>query len=294
MPLGMIIAGNPLEAITSIVMDSIAGQEGLQAFEKFETFLSDLSYNLTERFNMWVTRMMFDESVLKNILGNVMNTFAINLPTFYGTPMDLGRYAKGQAVAFDGYAHKALTEVIPSLLGDIHGDTSGMLRVWGGTPADKKLFDYESGRFVSKSIAMGQKYTDMDRSFRSGFMNFTSFLDPNDTEGLSDALTALVMNDVKMPKGGVDDVKTLFDPVLDRLQSQINLAMESDDVETFEKLSGQLEDLVTGVNTLQRQSAKFSSMEEFLARMNAGMARSKSEYALLKRTASSRSFHDGI
>ena len=279
---GSMVAANPLETIAGLIVEGIIGPEGLNAFEKFETFLSDMTYTLTDRFNTWVMDMMFDESVAKRLLGNVLEKLTIQLPTFSGTTTDLGRYAKSEAVAFDGYAHKALTEVIPSLLGDIHGDTAGMLRVWGGEPAGKKLFDYETGRFTTKDIAMGQRYTDIDRSLRSGFSNFTSLLDSTDTEGLSDALSALAMSNIRIPDGGVDDVRSLFDPVVQNLKSRIDLAMENDDESMFDQLTGQMDQLERGMETLRRQAGTFSTHEEFLARLNAGMLRARSEYATAK------------
>ena len=276
------ISGNPFEMIASVVMDSIAGQEGLRAFEKFETFLSDMTFTLTDRFNQWVSSMIFDESTLKNVIGSLLNKFTITLPTFSGTASDLGKYAKSEAVAFDGYAHKALTEVIPSLLGDIHGDTRGMLRVWGGQPEDKKIFDYETGRFSTKSIAMGKMYSGMETSIRSGFSNFASLLRGDDVEGVDDALSALAMSNIINVPRGTKNLDDLFTPIKDQLQSKIELAEAEGDEAAFDTLSKQIENLNKGIGSLQRQASQFSSMEEFLARMNAGMLRARSEFNIHK------------
>ena len=120
-PLGEVMKGIVKTAIPKVLKDAMT--------EFNETLAGAVSTSLIN-----ITKQRDSSNGLMAMLGNI---FGIDLST--KKSINTGAYEKGPT-AWTGKDHKALTEVIPTLLGKIYSSVSG----------DREMrYDYESGRFKS-------------------------------------------------------------------------------------------------------------------------------------------------
>ena len=120
-PLGEIMKGIVKTAIPKVLKDAMT--------EFNETLAGAVSTSLIN-----ITKQRDSSNGLMAMLGNI---FGIDLST--KKSINTGAYEKGPT-AWTGKDHKALTEVIPTLLGKIYSSVSG----------DREMrYDYESGKFKS-------------------------------------------------------------------------------------------------------------------------------------------------
>ena len=124
-PLGSIMKGVIKSAIPNVLKDAMA--------EFNEAIAGSISTALLD-----ITKKKDSMNPIMSLLGNI---FGLDLSV--KKSMNTGGYEKG-AVPWNGKDHKALTEVIPTLLGKIYSSVSGQ---------PETRYDYETGRFRSfKSI----------------------------------------------------------------------------------------------------------------------------------------------
>ena len=120
-PLGEVMKGIVKTAIPKVLKDAMT--------EFNETLAGAVSTSLIN-----ITKQRDSSNGLMAMLGNI---FGIDLST--KKSINTGAYEKGPT-AWTGKDHKALTEVIPTLLGKIYSSVSG----------DREMrYDYESGKFKS-------------------------------------------------------------------------------------------------------------------------------------------------
>ena len=101
--------------------------------------------------------------------GKLLDFFSI-APEAMAEGPDLSKIVRGKAVAFDGYAHRSIVEVIPSYLSDIHSELVAMRRSRGiADPTDRKLYDFKTGRMTSEKLMKAQFEKNIDRRAMSGF-----------------------------------------------------------------------------------------------------------------------------
>lgn len=130
MGLGRTIAANPLGEIMKGVVKTAIPKVLKDAMTEFnETLAGAVSTSLIN-----ITKQRDSSNGLMAMLGNI---FGIDLST--KKSINTGAYEKGPT-AWTGKDHKALTEVIPTLLSKIYSSVSG----------DREMrYDYEAGRFKS-------------------------------------------------------------------------------------------------------------------------------------------------
>ena len=128
--LGRTIVANPLGEIMKGVVKTAIPKVLKDAMTEFnETLAGAVSTSLIN-----ITKQRDSSNGLMAMLGNI---FGIDLSA--KKSINTGAYEKGPT-AWTGKDHKALTEVIPTLLGKIYSSVSG----------DREMrYDYESGRFKS-------------------------------------------------------------------------------------------------------------------------------------------------
>ena len=130
MGVSSMITSNPLGLVMKLAIESTFPKILKESFSEFnETLSGSLA---TALINATKARDSFNP--ITNILGNI---FGINLST--KKQLNTSLYNK-DAVPWNGKDHKALTEVIPTLLAKIYGSLSGN---------DEVRYNYETGKFVS-------------------------------------------------------------------------------------------------------------------------------------------------
>ena len=132
--LGKSMVANPLGSIMKGVIKSAIPNVLKDAMTEFnEAIAGSISTALLD-----ITKKKDSMNPIMSLLGNI---FGLDLSV--KKSMNTGGYKKG-AVPWNGKDHKALTEVIPTLLGKIYSSVSGQ---------PETRYDYETGRFRSfKSI----------------------------------------------------------------------------------------------------------------------------------------------
>jgi hypothetical protein len=69
---------------------------------------------------------------------------------------NLGKVSKGP-VAFDGYVHRSLVEVIPNFLSHIHAELAAIrAKIAPGAKLDRMVYDYNSGHMMSAKVAKAE------------------------------------------------------------------------------------------------------------------------------------------
>ena len=151
-------------AVESLIPDTLTKQ-----LEQFNRFAGDLGVVLNERARNWSRRLSGSGSMLGGAASKVLNFLSVEPGRATSGP-DLSNIVRGKAVAFDGYAHRSIVEVIPSHLADIHAELVAMRTGFGhDAPADRKLYDFKTGRFTSE-IQTRRKYErDAERSSLAQF-----------------------------------------------------------------------------------------------------------------------------
>lgn len=128
MGLGRTAVANPIGTIMKMGIESIIPNVLKSAMADFnETIAGSISTALLN-----VTKLRDSSNPVLSMIGNILG-----IDTTQKRTINTGDYNKG-AVSWTGKDHKALTEVIPTLLSKIHSAVSGQNEV---------RYDYEEGRF---------------------------------------------------------------------------------------------------------------------------------------------------
>lgn len=130
MGMGRAIVSNPIGTIMKMAMKSMVPKMLKDAMAEFnETIAGSISTAL-----MNLTNMKDSTNPIFNAIGDM---FGIDITS--NSKLNVGNYHK-DATAWTGKDHKALVEVIPTLLGKIYSSVSGK---------DELRYDYESGTYKS-------------------------------------------------------------------------------------------------------------------------------------------------
>lgn len=128
--MGKAAVANPLGTVMTMGIKAAIPKMLKDAMEEFnETLAGSVSTALLN-----LTKKRDSANPIASLLGNI---FGLDLNVKKG--IDTGAYEKG-ATAWTGKDHKALTEVIPTLLSKIYSSVSG---------SGEMRYDYESGKFKS-------------------------------------------------------------------------------------------------------------------------------------------------
>ena len=128
--MGKAAVANPLGTVMTMGIKAAIPKMLKDAMEEFnETLAGSVSTALLN-----LTKKKDSMNPIASLLGNI---FGLDLNVKKG--VDTGAYEKG-ATAWTGKDHKALTEVIPTLLSKIYSSVSG---------SGEMRYDYESGKFKS-------------------------------------------------------------------------------------------------------------------------------------------------
>ena len=122
------IAAAPLQFLTKGIATKMVAPAVKKSFEELNKAMSGVMSTAILRMSDWKN----DDNLIKRFLGN---TFGLDESVRSG--YSLSGYNKN-ATAWTGKDHKALTEVIPTLLSSINANLGGA----------NKRYDYEKGRFI--------------------------------------------------------------------------------------------------------------------------------------------------
>ena len=142
------MAANPLKFIATGAVRAVIPKVLEESFKEFnETIAGSMSSAILK-----ISKQKNSVNPIASFLGSILGVNLDNNPR-----LDSSKYNKGP-VPWSGTDHKALTEVIPTLLNKIYSAVSG---------TNETRYDYEKGRFVSiKDIK--KSYKDSKNRFVSG------------------------------------------------------------------------------------------------------------------------------
>ena len=212
--MGTTIAAGPLAFVLEKALDSLIPKDFGKQLQQFNEFVGALGALVNERVRNVARRK-------GGAMGQLLEFLTI-APDQMATGPDLSKIVRGKAVAFDGYAHRSLVEVIPSHLADIHAELVAMRRARGvADPADRKLFDYKTGRFASERLTKAQFERDIERRSMSKFDDLRRTMgdggDKASAKEIQSALRILAKEQFSINKGSADDFAAQIDMEADRL-----------------------------------------------------------------------------
>ena len=245
---------NPLEFLITQSASLLAPIKLTNTLERFDKALSAIPINLFERLNNLTENIRFNNPFLGTPLSWITNAFSYE-PEYTEDP-NLGQYARADEVAFDGLTQKTITEIIPSLLGDIHSEVLAMRLHMGADAAQKKVFDHRMGMFTTREAVLGERERQKESSITLGYSNLLENLsEDTDKYGLFEALEAITRSGVRLQRGQ-EDIFNLTSYEIERLR---NLGQE----EEARKVEA-------GTRTLNQQRNRFGERAEFDYFLNTG------------------------
>ena len=144
----MALTAAPLEFLPRMLVTKMIGENFKKSSDKLNKSISGFFSSALSFFN--------DLKQEDNFLSRIGNIFGVN--NRLSTSIDTSKYNKG-AVAWDGVAKKALTEVIPGLLSKILAVQSGKNEI---------VYDYESGKFMDITDVKKMKQDKIKSAAESG------------------------------------------------------------------------------------------------------------------------------
>lgn len=222
--MGNSIAAAPLAAAFSRTLEALIPKNFGKQLEQFNDFASKLGTVLNQRARHVAGGLRGSNSAGKRGLGKVLEFFSIDAPTSAAGP-DLSRQVRGKAVAFDGYAHRSIVEVIPSHLADIHAELVAQRRAKGiADPTDRKLYDFKTGRFSSEKASRQAHEKRVDRESIAHFDRVHRAIgdggDRQTAADLKEAFKVLRNDQFSVKKGSSADLGGQIDSLAQRLRTQ--------------------------------------------------------------------------
>jgi predicted chitinase len=210
------MASAPLAKGFQMALEGLIPKDFGKQLEQFNQFVGGLGQMLNERARNYAKRNQ------GGLASKLVNFFSIEPESMSKGP-DLSRIVRGKAVAFDGYAHRSLVEVIPSHLADIHSELVAMRRAKGvADPTDRKLYDFKTGRFTSEKGLRDRFEKDIERRSMSSFDGVRKTIgDGGDKQTAKDihaALRVLGKEQFSINKGSAEDFGAQIDMEADRLE----------------------------------------------------------------------------
>ena len=221
--MGSAVAAAPLSIAFREALASLIPQNFGKQLDQFNQFMSDFGIMLNERMGA-VANFLRGRGGFTGVMGSkILDFFTIKQESSQHTP-NLSNIVRGKAVAFDGYAHRSIVEVIPSLLSDIHSEIVAMRKSKGiKDPGDRKLYDFNSGRFVSEKQLRSNFEASAERSSMSHFdrvrRNIGDDGDPKTAREVAEALKILRNERYSIKRGSADDFTTQYDEKIASLRT---------------------------------------------------------------------------
>jgi hypothetical protein len=165
------LGGSPIARALDAVVDGLVPRVVHKSLEEFEEFFQGFGALMAERASHFGRKLQGKGGISAGV-GRFLQFIGVS-PETVDRP-DLSRTVKTAPVAFDGFAHRSIVEVIPSYLADIHSELVSIRVGHGYKPiGDRKLYKFETGRFTSERLekASFQRGVDVDTSYHmSGTM----------------------------------------------------------------------------------------------------------------------------
>jgi predicted chitinase len=179
-----IFADAPIAQGFKMLLDGIIPERFGKQLEQFDSYIQNLGLVLNDRAKNLAKSLgeKEDSFNISKIAGKALDFFTVDQDSTAKGP-DLSNIIKGQAVAFDGFAHRTLVEIIPSYLADIHAELKAM-RLGSGfeKPDDRKLYDFKSGRFTSEKLVRQQTENRIERNSSQHFGSIRNLIDHEDDD----------------------------------------------------------------------------------------------------------------
>ena len=210
------MAAAPLAKGFQMALEGLIPKDFGKQLEQFNQFVGGLGQMLNERARNYAKRNQ------GGLASKLVNFFSIEPESMSKGP-DLSRIVRGKAVAFDGYAHRSLVEVIPSHLADIHSELVAMRRSKGiAEPGDRKLYDFKTGRFTSEKGLKAQFEKDIERRSMNSFDGVRKTIgdggDKQTAKDIQAALRVMGKEQFSINKGSAEDFGAQIDMEADRLE----------------------------------------------------------------------------
>ena len=220
--MGTMISSGPIAEGLKFALDNLIPKDFGKQLEQFNDFFGKLGTMLNERMVAF-SRTLQDRGGFGAQFSKVLDFFSIKPDTASSGP-NLSKIVRGKAVAFDGYAHRSLVEIIPSHLADIHSELVAMRRAKGlEDPNDRKLYDFNTGRFASEKQTRAQFEATADRQSMQHFDRVRAAIgDDGDVSKARDVHGALkVLRDERfsVKKGSADDFGNQLDAHIEQLRA---------------------------------------------------------------------------
>ena len=213
--MGSSIAAAPLAEGFKMALEGLIPKNFGKQLEQFNEFVGGLGTLLNERARAFSKRR-------SGSLASKFIDFFTMAPEAMAKGPNLSNMVRGKAVAFDGYAHRSLVEVIPSHLADIHSELVAMRRGRGlADPGDRKLYDFKTGRFTSEKLLRASVEKDIEMQSMSKFSGVRRTMgDGGDKQTAKDihaALRVLGKEQFSINKGNTEAFSAQIDDEADRL-----------------------------------------------------------------------------
>jgi hypothetical protein len=212
--MGTQLASGPLTFAFQKALESVIPKNFGRQLEQFNEFVGNLGSMLNERMRNMARRK-------GGMTGKLLDFFSI-APESMAEGPDLSKIVRGKAVAFDGYAHRSIVEIIPSYLSDIHAELVAMRRHNGiQDPSDRKLYDFKTGRMTSEKLMKAQFEKGIDRRAMSGFDGTRKIIGDGGNKQtaleIQAALRTLGKEQFSINAGSADDLAAQIDGEIIRL-----------------------------------------------------------------------------
>ena len=218
--IGQSVASAPLAQGFQMALESLIPKDFGKQLKQFNEFVGDLGLILNDRARM-LAKNLRAKGGGKELLGRLLGAFTIGQDTASG--QDLSNIVRGKAVAFDGYAHRSIVEIIPSYLADIHAELVATRRGMGfDGPKDRKAYNFESGRFVSEKAEKKRIQRDVNSRADASLEDVRRRIGDGGSRQMAkanlDAIRIMRDSNLTLRKGGTDVFGSDLDGLIDELE----------------------------------------------------------------------------
>lgn len=222
--MGRTIAAAPMTMAFQQALEAAIPKAIGKQLDQLEDFASSLGSVLNERLKYAAGRMGAKGTGFGQFAEKALNSLSVGTESVQAGP-DLSNIVRGKAVAFDGYAHRSLVEVIPSHLADIHSELVSMRKGFGHEAiGDRKTYDFKAGRFASERATRAKFEADAEQKSLSHFSRTRQLIgdggDATVAKEINRVLARMRDQEVSIKKGGVDTFEKQFADLADSWDSQ--------------------------------------------------------------------------
>lgn len=222
--MGRTIAAAPMTMAFQQALEAAIPKTIGKQLDQLEDFASSLGSVLNERLKYAAGRMGAKGTGFGMFAEKALNSLTVATESVQAGP-DLSNIVRGKAVAFDGYAHRSLVEVIPSHLADIHSELVSMRKGFGHEHiGDRKTYDFKAGRFASESATRAKFEADAEQKSLAHFSRTRQLIgdggDATVAKEINRVLARMRDQEVSIKKGGVDTFEKQFADLADSWDAQ--------------------------------------------------------------------------